>query len=413
MKIKISHIAKIEGEAGFVADIVKGQVKMAKIKVKEGARLIEAILVGRKYYEAPEIVSRICGICPVVHNLTALQAIEDAFKIKISKQTEILRKLMMLGQLIHSHSLHLFFFSLSDFFGYPDDLILFKKHPQLTKTIIRLRGLGNKIIKVIGGRSIHPITTTIGGFRKLPPENEISQLLEDFKANLSLAIKVAEFFNNLTYPQFERETNFFSLISKNEYAIYRGKVKCWGEKIFSAKEALREIREFQKRGEVVKGVSYKQKSYMVGALARLHNNAQQLNREAKKILEKSKIKLPCFNPFYNILAQAIEIIHCLEEGIKLLKILPKIKPEKPRSKFKTGLGIGVMEAPRGLLYHSYRIDKNGFITFCNIITPTCQNLINLEEDLKTFLKKWKKKDRKQKIKMLIRAYDPCIPCVVH
>src|SRR4030042_2107723 len=202
MKIRIDHIAKIEGHASFTADIVRGDIKGARIKIEEGARLFEGILRGRKDEELPEIASRICGVCPVVHNLTGFKALENAYNIQLDETAILLRKLMMLGQLINSHSLHLFFFSLSDFFGFKSDLQLINAYPEKTHDATKIRDIGNKIVKVIGGRSIHPLTPAVGGLRKAPDLEELKGLLGDCKNILPLTIKLGDFFKNLKYHIF-------------------------------------------------------------------------------------------------------------------------------------------------------------------------------------------------------------------
>lgn len=235
---------------------------------------------------------------------------------------------------------------------------------------------------------------------------------------LPLTIKLGEFFINLKYPDFHRETTFVSLTNLDEYAIYDGLMKV-GESIMNPKEFLMMTKEFQGPDKVAKRVKFANKSYMVGALARLHNNREKLNPEAKKLLDKSGLKFPCYNPFYNILAQAIEVIHCFEEAIKLLELITTgpIKIIEPKISNRTGEGIGAIEAPRGTLFYSIKVE-DGIIEDINIITPTAQNLMNLEDDLEEFehiegFKDLNAEQRADKIKMLIRAYDPCVTCAVH
>lgn len=418
MKIRIDHIAKIEGHASFTADIVKGDIKGAKIKVEEGARLFEGIMRGRNDEEVPEIGSRICGVCPVVHNFAGHKAIESAYNIKLEEPTLSLRRLMMIGQLINSHALHLFFFSLSDFFGFKSDLELINEYPEKTHDAVKIRDVGNKIVEIIGGRAIHPLTPCIGGLRKAPNLNKLKQILSGCQDILPLAIKLGDFFVNLKYPEFSRKTNFVSLAHSDEYAVYDGQISVDG-RIIEPRDFYGQIKEFQGLDKVAKRTLFGEKTYMVGALARLHNNREKLNSEAKKMLEKSGIKFPCYNPFYNILAQAIEVIHCLEEGIKILKklTLSEIKIIEPKIENRTGEGLGTIEAPRGTLFYNVKL-KEGIVEDINIITPTAQNLANLEADLEEFehiggFKDLNQKEREEKIKMLIRAYDPCVTCSVH
>jgi coenzyme F420-reducing hydrogenase alpha subunit len=413
-KIKIDYIAKIEGHASFLADIVKGEVEKAKVKVEEGARLIEGILRGRSIEELPEIASRICGICPIVHYLTSLKAIEAALDVKISEQTLLLRKLMMASQTITSHSLHVFFFSCPDFFGLESDFELIKKCPVETSYSIKIRDIGNQISDTIGGRAIHPLTPTIGGFRKLPKNEDLETLKKSCLDVLPEAEKFAKFFLKLSYPEYKRKTDYFCLTNPQEYAICDGKIEG-----LNVKDFLGKIREVQIPESVVKRTSYRD-SYMVGALPRVKINNQYLNPIAKKIFSESGIKNHYFNPFYNILAQAIEIVHFLEEAIKIIDRLleTEVQKEEPRIAFKAGRGIAAMEAPRGTLFYDLKLTERGVVSDLNIITPTVQNLANLEKDLEGFenLKDWQKLDkeqRKQKIAMLIRAYDPCITCATH
>ena len=275
MKIRIDHIAKIEGHASFTADIVSGDVRAAKIKIEEGARLFEGIMQGRKDEEIAEIGSRICGVCPVAHISAGFKAIEKAYNIEVHEPALSLRKLMALGQLINSHALHLFFFSLSDFFGFKSDLQLINAYPEKTNDAVKIRDLGNRLVEIIGGRSIHPLTPCIGGISKAPDMNELKQLLNDYQNNLELAVKLGELFINLKYPEFERKTTFVSLYNPNEYAIYDGQIKT-EDKLMNPEEFVSLIKEIQKGSDPAKRSCFANKTYMVGALARINNHREQL-----------------------------------------------------------------------------------------------------------------------------------------
>ncbi len=424
MKIKIDHVAKIEGHGGFIGEIVKGDVKAAIFMVNEGARLLEGILRDRHYEEASQIAARICGVCPVVHTLTSIKALEDAMDVAVASETIYLRKLLMLGQIINSHALHLFFFSLADFFGDKDDLALIKKFPSYTKNALQIRELGNFLIDKIGGRSIHPLAAEIGGFKKWPTEETLNEILKMAQAALPSAIRLANLFARLKYPDLQTSFNWASLVNENEYAIYEGKVRWNGkneeEQIISEGAFMKLINEFQiKANPQTKRSHFEEEPYLVGALARLNNNASLLNLEAKKILELSGVKLPSRNPFHNILGQAVEIAHCVEEIVTLIGQRKELKLSKVKNaqwQPQIGRGYGAIEAPRGLLFYSYETKDNGDIKECNIITPTAQNIARLEEDLKAWLPDLSKKasrKRENMIKMLIRSYDPCLTCATH
>jgi len=418
MKLQINHIAKIEGHAGFLAHILKGDVKSAKIETQEGARLIEGILVGRHMRDAPVIVARICGICPVVHNLTAIGAVENALGIKVPEAVQMLRKLMQYGQMIHSHGLHLFFLSLPDFLDIDNDIKLVKKYPNETKLAIKIRDFGIDIVKTIGGRTVHPIASEIGGFKKFPTRKQLLGFLSNYDQLLDATLALGKIFRDLNYPEFWRETEFISLQHQREYAIYSGDIVSNKGLKISAKKFATEVTEIEIAGQAAKRVEHKGHAYMIGALARICNNYRRLNPEAKKLWKSAKIDLPCYNTFYNIFAQAVELVHCMEESKKLIDKLLKVNFRLIKQKLpkKSGWGVYAMEAPRGTLYHAYEIDKNGIIKNCNIIPPTTQFLHNLEQDLEAYLpnlKKMSSAEKKKKISALIRAYDPCITCAVH
>lgn len=406
-----------------MADIADGNVVKARLNIYEGARLLEGILQGRSFQEVSQITSRICGVCPVVHNLTSLKALEAALGVFPSQQTIMLRELMMMGQILNSHALHLFFFSLSDFFGIKNDLGLINKYPGRAKDALALRNFGNKIIEVIGGRSIHPLTPVVGGFKKAPDQEKIKEILKESNQALSAAVNLAKFFSRLKYPSFERTCNFIALGLPNEYAIYDGLVK--REKgTESVSEFMPKIQEFQvKESPAAKRSQFKGESYMVGALARLNLNSKYFSPKAKSIFRETDLILPVSNPFYNILAQAIEMVNCVEEAQRLLEKTKDIDFESVQPhpiEIKEGKGFGAIEAPRGTLFYYYEVGNDGLIKNANIITPTAQNLARLEDDLVSYLpqlteggKALCKEECEDLIKMLVRAYDPCLTCATH
>jgi coenzyme F420-reducing hydrogenase alpha subunit len=416
--IKINHIAKMEGHTGFVAHILDGDVKKAKMETHEGARLIEGILLGRDYFEVPMITGRICGICPIVHFLSSAHAIEEAFGVKVSSQTVALRKVMEHLQIIHSHALHMFFLSLPDFFEIENDLNFIKKYPKETKSIIRVRQFAIDMVELIGGRVVHPLTMEVGGFKKLPAIEDVNKLLQRFNSVMEDAIFVTEFASKIKYPDFERDTTYISLYGKNEYEILRGEIMSSDNNRYTVKTFYEMIKEHHQPFEKVKRTSYLGKPYFSGALARVNNNYDFLNPKAKRLWIKSKQPIPCLNSFYNVYAQAVEIVHSLEEIKKIFKQLGKIDQKNINVKVvpRSGEGWGAVEAPRGILLDYYKFDKKGKVLDANIISPTAQFLANLEADLLVYLPnvyKMPLKQRRSKIRTLVRAYDPCISCATH
>jgi len=417
--IKINHIAKTEGHFSFVGALLNGDFAQARLETEEGARLIEGILLGRKYYEAPVVTSRICGICPIVHNLTSCKAMEQALNIKINQEIRLLRKMLINAQWIHSHGLHAFFLSFPDVVGVSNNFNFVEKYPNESKLALDVRDFGVRLAKIIGGRTAHPINSVIGGFNVVPDEKELSDLMELSQEILAKAEKFFSFAIKLKLPDFQNPANYTSLKSVYEYAIYDGKVTFFDSKQqVSAEQLLYEIEEHTFPYEKVKRVMHNERVILVGALARINNSFDQLNPRAKKAWQKLKIDMPCFNPFYNLWAQIVEIIHNIEEVQKLYQKYSKIKNPKVKINFKPnpGKGFAVMEAPRGLLFHEYELNKQGTIIHANVISPTTIFLAQMEKDLEKYLFKIKglsDKRRDHLIKTLIRAYDPCISCATH
>ena len=412
--IKLSHITKIEGHASLNLSIDKGKVKKCELQSTEGSRYFEGLVKGRRYDEAPEITSRVCGICSSAHTICAIQAMERAIKFKPSEQTILLRELMTLGERIRSHATHLYFLALPDFVGYESALAMAQKYKRELNTALRLVKLGNNIVKEVAGRDIHPVSAQVGGFLHLPTQESLDEIKEETNDRKNDAISTAELFAKLDYPDFERKTQYFSLKNKFGYATLYGDLVSEASK-FPQNELHDHLKEYHEDHGTSNFVVKRGMSYMVGALSRINNNFDQLSEDAKLILKRSGHKFPNFNPFLNNFAQAIELVHCLDRVSEIIDFVD-LKPEPlPEIKVKDGHGVAAIEVPRGVLWHEYTV-KAGKIVSANIITPTCQNLRNMNDDIKAFVPTildLPKEKMILEIEKLIRAYDPCFSCSTH
>jgi sulfhydrogenase subunit alpha len=419
MQIKINHIAKMEGHAGFMASVLQGDVASAKLEVQEGIRLIEGILIGRHYVDMPVVAQRICGICPVVHNLTAIKSIENALKIEVSAETKKLRTVLEYGQIIHSHALHLFFLSLADFLDMENDIKLMEEYPEEAKKAIRIREYGMEIVKIIGGRVVHPLTNEVGGFKKVPTSEALKNILEKSEKALGDALALGEFFKKIKTPDFKRKTEYVALSKKGEYAIYDGDIVSSEGLHIPVSKFEDNFHELQKQNEIIKRMEHNGESYMVGAIARINLEKDKLNPRAHQYLESLNYVFPDYNPFHNILFQMVEVINLIEESVRLLRSLINSDLSLALTKvykIKEGVGVAAVEAPRGTLYYHTEIDAKGYIKNVNIITPTAQFLSNLEDDIAVYIPEilnLSDKDKEKKLRAFIRAYDPCISCAVH
>jgi coenzyme F420-reducing hydrogenase alpha subunit len=415
-KIELNHVTKIEGHASLSVEIVHGKVKKCDLVSVEGARFFEGIVEGRHYDEIKEITSRICGICSVSHSMTSLRAMEKALGMKVSKQTKLLRELMSMGERIRSHATHLYFLVLPDYLGYESAIAMASKYKNEVADAMELIKLGNEIVIKTSGRQMHPVASVIGGFTYIPTEEDVKLLKELMKGAREKAVKTLKLFLKLKYPVLENNNEHVSLKHSNQ-PILEGDIVSDKGFVTKEDEYTKYIQEHIHQGSTSKFAVKEGKEYMVGALPRLNNNLSKFDKELVAMAEKAGFKFPSKNPFWNNVAQALELVYWIDQAQEALKY--KFKEEKiPEIKIKAGRGIAATEAPRGILYHDYTINDQGYVTKCNIITPTCQNLSNMQIDIKKYLQELLNKKKSQKkiileIEKLIRAYDPCFSCSTH
>ena len=420
MKLKINHIDKIEGHGSLMVDLENGNMDKVRFRTEEGARLTESLLRERPYFDAHIITPRICGVCPIIHNIVAIRGIEAAMGIKPKSEVVLLRKLMLCCQTIDSHVLHLVFLSLGDFLNSRNDVKLIHEHPKEAGVALMVKDYAIDLAKVLSGRTVHPLASQVAGFKRPPNREALAKFLEDYDKVLEGAIAIAEIFRGLKYPELNFENEFAAMVDPKEYAYYDGKMATLNSAPVSIQKFYEKIEEYHRPLEAIKHTKIGGKSYMVGALARLNLNYKNLHPQAKAFTKKCGLKFPVYNSFYNILAQAIETIHFVEESQILLKQYLKTKEHDLNYpiKIKAGKGVSASEAPRGTLFHYYEVDANGIIKNSNIITPTAQLTENIEQDMAVYLKsiegeKMDDDQRRQAARKLIRAYDPCMTCSTH
>ncbi|RMF05722.1 Ni/Fe hydrogenase subunit alpha [Candidatus Woesearchaeota archaeon] len=413
-RITLNHITKIEGHASLDLKIRNGKIEKCHLEAVEGSRYFEGMVKGRRFDEAPEITSRICGICSCAHTTCSVMAMENALGITPSTRTIMLRELVTIGERIRSHATHLYFLSLPDFYGYESALAMSKDHRDKLQVALRMMKAGNELIKLNAGRDLHPISLQIGKFLKEPTKEELGRIRDALVSIIDDTVKTAELFATLDYPDFERETEYFSLVNPHHYALLYGNLKSQSSE-FEPKDYKAYLGEYHEEYATANFVVKEGKSIMVGALPRMNNNWHLLKGRAKEILDRHSIKFPSKNPFHNNYAQALELVYFTERAIELIDNLPETG-EEVKVTPRAGHGIAAIEVPRGILWHEYELDENGNILYANIITPTAQNLRNMQDDIREFVPRLldrKKDEIVLEIEKLIRAYDPCFSCSTH
>lgn len=411
-------LTKVEGHAKLSVEMDGKNVKKAEIAVFEPSRYFEHMVLGKRFDEVPSISQRICGICSVVHTVTSIKAVENAIGVKASQQTHDLRRLLLHASNIHSHTAHLFFFAAPDYLGVDDVMGIAKKHKDVMKLAIDIQRLSAGIVKQIGGRSLHPVNCRVGYFNSVPSKNNIESMIKDFKELKEMSEKTAKLFMSFKYPEFENKTQYLAVDEKGVYDLYEGDIGVLGGRHFRVRDYHKHLQEETIYRSTAKYSKYDGKPYMTGALARMNIRGDKLSPSAKALLRKHKVRFPNFSTFTNNIAQAVEMVHFCDRGIETLEkyAVKGMKEEKPEMKPKAGEGIAACEAPRGTLYHHYKFNSAGKCTYANIITPTCQNVRNMEFDMQKWMPEIiKNPDAKIKhsLEMLIRAYDPCFSCSTH
>ena len=425
VNIHVHELTRVEGHGDIILNAKDGTIEELKWAVTEAPRFFEAMFKGRSWRDASLLGSRICGICAVAHASTSVRATEEAFGLTLSEQDIKFRLLNYQGEMLESHVLHLMFLVAPDAFNAPSVLPLAATHPEAVKMALRCKKCGNMISDVICGRKLHPVAMTPGGWTGLPSEKQMRDLKEyvdaredDFKMMVDVLVGAIPNFPDYLL-NFERETEYLSLTHPDEFALYRGDIKSTDTgKVTDHRKYKDVIKERIVPHSTAKWTSSQRTSYGVGPLARVNNNFGQLNAQARAIADAVGWKpISCKTFDYNV-TRLIETVHSYYEAKRLLAELLDTgwKHEMPEVKPKAGRGVGICEAPRGLLIHDYTYDDDGIITQANCIVPTCENHGNIEDDFRALVPQILDKPQLEIahcLEMLVRAYDPCISCSVH
>ena len=415
---EVVGIARVEGEGTLKLRITNGEVAEARLSIFEAPRYFEKLVVGRTPNEVVDIVTRICGICPVAYQMGASMAFEHLFEVEIDPQVKSLRKLFYWGEWIESHALHVYMLHAPDFLGYESAIAMARDHKPVVEQALRLKRTGNEIMKLIGGRAIHPVAMRVGGFSHTPGKAQIEALREPLTEALELSKATLELVSTFKAPDFEREPLYVAIKHSTDYGLNEGRivssdgidVPIWGWR-----DAFRE--EQHEGTNALHARTLDGRTYMLGPSARVTLNADQLNPIAKAALDASGLATQIArNPYWSIAARAVELIHASAEALAIIDTYEQ--PARPFTPWtprvgETGWGS---EAPRGICWHHYDVDDNGKVLGAQIIAPTGQNQGMIEQDLTGFAPQvlaLPHAEATVRLEQLIRAYDPCISCATH
>jgi coenzyme F420-reducing hydrogenase alpha subunit len=418
--IDIRHLTRVEGHGNIKISIKEGKVEQATWEVVETPRFFEAMLVGKKWENAPWICGRICGICSIGHTLASIRAVENAFGIVPTDQTWKLRLLLKHMETLQSHILHLYFLAAPDFVNVGSVFPLIDSHPDVVKRAAKIKLLANDLCDCVGGRRMHPTRTVIGGFTMLPEKQELMKFkyrLQDVVDDLT---RTADLFRQFVVPDFTRETEFVSLRGDGSYPFIGGDLVSTDGVVRKEHGYRLMTNEYMVGQSTSKWSKLSRRSFAVGALARLNNNFAFLHPAAKELSLSFGLKPVNHNPYMNNIAQLVECVHVVMESVDLIQGMLDTEWKEPRQKVvpKEGIGVGAVEVPRGILYHCYEFDKEGRIVKSDCVIPTSQNHANIQHDLTALAEQYAKEGKKDRdiellAQMLVRSYDPCISCSVH
>jgi len=414
--IKVEYLARVEGEGSLVIELEGDQLKDVQLKIFEPPRFFEALLHDRAFSEAPDITARICGICPVAYQMSAVHAMEQLCGVTVDGPLRALRRLLYCGEWIESHGLHIYMLHAPDFLGYESAIHMAKKYPETVKAGLTLKKAGNALMTLLGGREIHPINVRVGGFYKVPSTEEIRAHRPALERARDLAVETARWVAGFDFPDLAMDYTFVSLRHPDEYPMNEGRLVSNRGLDLAVDDYETRFREEHVAHSTALHSKFDGQDYLVGPMARVNLCFDQLSPLTREIAGEIGYEPSDPNPFKSIICRSLELIHACDEALEIID--GDLQPEKPWIDCQPSAGIGMActEAPRGILYHRYEVDDDGKIRAAKIVPPTSQNQSMIEEDLRTLIRGNLDlpDDRLQHLcEQAIRNYDPCISCSTH
>ena len=415
--IKVENLARVEGEGALRVVIREGRVEAAELKIFEPPRFFEAFLRGRAYREVPDITARICGICPVAYQMSAVHALEHALGISVDGSLRNLRRLIYCGEWIESHALHIYLLHAPDFLGYEGAMDMARDHPRHFERGLQLKKTGNALIALLGGREVHPINVRIGGFYKVPRRRELAAIAEDLKHARAAALETVHWVSEFAFPDCDRDYEFVALSSPDEYPLNDGRITANKGIDIAAQDFDAEFEEQHvAHSTALQARTRKGGAYLAGPLARYALNFERLSPLVREAAQTAGLGPICRNPYQSIIVRSLEVLYACDEALRLIENYEEPDKAVVDVSVKPGVGHACTEAPRGLLYHRYKLDADGTILDARLVPPTSQNQANIEEDLKLCVEGWLHLPDdllRHKCEQVIRNYDPCISCATH
>jgi coenzyme F420-reducing hydrogenase alpha subunit len=418
LEVDIAGLTRVEGEGSLRLQVRDGFVEAAELRIFEAPRYFEQLVAGRTPDEVIDIVARICGICPIAYQMTVVHAVEDAFGVRIEPSVRALRRLMYCGEWIESHALHVYLLHLPDFLGYPSALDLATDHRETLEAGLRLKRTGNRIVELVGGRAIHPVSVRVGGFSRSFRRGEVRALRPALDEALGIARQTVELVAGLDTPDFRREGRLVALRHPTEYPMNEGRIVSNDGLDLAPTDWRTAFHEEQVPwSHALQARGTDGRPYLLGPSSRLTLDADRLHPLAAEALAATGLAAEiAVNPYRSIVARAVELVDAVAEAIDIVEAYAP--PDRARQPWepRRATAAWATEAPRGLIFHAYELDERGLVEHAQIVPPTSQNQAAIEADLATFAPSvlgLPRAEATHRIEQLIRSYDPCISCATH
>jgi coenzyme F420-reducing hydrogenase alpha subunit len=416
--IKVDLLTRVEGEGALNIVLDGDRVTDVQLRIFEPPRFFEGFLQGRHYSEVPDIVARICGICPVAYQMSAVHAFEGLFGVEIDPSIRALRRLLYCAEWIESHALHIYMLHAPDFLGLNSALELAQSQPELLQRALRLKKCGDAMLKLLGGRAIHPVSVQVGGFSRVPEARELDAHLEDLKWARGAACETVELVGGLDFPDFTMPYTFVALQAETEYPMNEGSVAFrpagQPEQIVRVADYEGHFIEEQVPHSNALHCRLNNRPYIVGPLSRIALNSDKLTSISQGALDA--VSFNPNNPHQAIIARAVELLNAIDESIALIEGYKKPQHACAPVSVTAGTAAAATEAPRGVLYHRYQVNTDGLIKQAKIVPPTAQNQAQMEADLTALLPSLSGLSDDAigiACERVVRSYDPCISCATH
>ena len=414
--LSVGTLTRVEGEGALHVTLKDGALESVQLNIYEPPRFFEAFLRGRAHTEPPDLTARVCGICPVAYQISSCNAIEDACGVEVDEELVALRRLLYCGEWINSHVLHIYLLHAPDFLGYSDIIGMARDHADAVERGLSLKKAGNQLMEFVGGRAIHPINVRLGGFYSVPTRSDFRPIAEQLRRALDNALATVEWVSGFDFPDLELDHEFLALTASGRYPIENGAIARSAGPSFPVADFTDHVAESQVPHSTALHSTLDGGCYLAGPIARFSLNSSALSPIAAQAAARAGLSAECRNPFRSIVVRAVEVVYAIEEALRIID-----EYQRPARPFvdvpaRAGVGHGVSEAPRGLLYHRYRIGEDGLVSAATLIPPTSQNQAAIEADLARLISDNLSLDEAALTALceqLIRSYDPCISCSAH